>query len=251
MKNCTPGKPGVVCKHLILVYLKVLRLGMDDPVLPQKGLLQSELARSFARLPGGGGEEEERASQGVLANAAARAAYAAQTGGCGGKGGEEEEEEEGREGGKKEELDLAGEEECPVCLEEFDTRKPEEVVVCYTCHKPTHTVCFRTWNLVKIAEGQPSSCVWCRAPWVDPAVAGRSPAGKGGGGEGGGEVLVKGIAVKDTGYLNVAGLTGQRKTRDESTYNEWGKRKRREHEFGRMIGRKIERRQKTKTTVSD
>jgi len=67
---------------------------------------------------------------------------------------------------------------------------------------------------------------------VDPAVAGRSPAGKGGGGGGGGEVLVKGIAVKDAGYLNVAGLTGQRKTRDESTYNEWGKRKRKrkEHE---------------------
>jgi len=155
MKNCTPGKPGVVCKHLILMYL--LRLGMDDPVLPQKGLLQTELARIFARLPGGGGEEE-RALQGVLANAAGRAAYAAQTGGGGGKGGEEEEEEEGREGGKKEELDLAGEEECPVCLEEFDTRKPE-MVVCYTCHKPTHTVCFRTWNGVKIAEGQPSSCV--------------------------------------------------------------------------------------------
>lgn len=211
-----------MCKHLILVYLKVLRLSMDDPVLPQKGLLQSELARIFARLPGGGREKEEKDLQDVLANAEARAAYAAQVG-----GGvhEEQEEKEGQEGGKKgqQALDLAGEDECPVCLEEFNTRKPEDVVICYTCHKPIHVLCHRTWNGVKIAEGGPRSCVWCRAPWVDPAVAGAAAAkGKKGTSSARGEGLMQGLAVKDGGYMNVAALTGQQQERDVSTYNVWG-----------------------------
>lgn len=115
------------------------------------------------------------------------------------------------EGGAEKGIDVGIQSKWPEKWEEFNTRKPEEVVICFTCHKPTHTLCFWTWNGVKIAEGQPSSCVWCRAAWVDPALA----KGVGGGGGGREEGLVKGIAVKDAGYLNVAGLTGQRKTGSE------------------------------------
>ena len=150
-------------------------------MLYQKGLLQSELREAFSRLPKQD-EAEASALRTVLASSAARAAYTKQVGG----GGEEEEEEEETE---EVALGLAGEDECPVCLEEFNTQRPEAVAICVTCQKPTHTECMRTWNRLKMQEGLPKSCVWCRSPWVETAAA--SPGAKAG---------VAGVKVSPSGY---------------------------------------------------
>lgn len=89
----------------------------------------------------------------IMANAETREAYLAQLNGGLKEGEKGEKGEEGEEdqkegagaaaaGGGVVDL-LAGETDCPVCLDEFGN---ESIVNCVTCRKPTHQNCFNIWN---------------------------------------------------------------------------------------------------------
>lgn len=79
-------------------------------------------------------------------------------------------------------------------------------MVCAECRRPVHKDCFEQWKRSKAQEGEPVTCVYCRADWAKQQEA-KLPK-------------IAGVESPE-GYVNLGQLQGQRKTRDESTYAEW------------------------------
>ena len=177
---------GHICKHLLWVYLRVLGVQRDDPVLCQVALLQSELAKMLAT--------PTRAQRAELAVAAVREAYLAAT------GGERGTEELAPPPVTRQPLRSAdgdGDEPvtCPVCFDPLEdpadvaslagvdvgtrasgtTREPTgpgaKVWWCRGgCGGNVHSACMRRWI---DRSGMAPACPLCRATWVpqDDATA--------------------------------------------------------------------------------
>jgi hypothetical protein len=169
-----PGTPGSrVCKHLLWLYMRVLGVPRDDPLLCQTALTQKELARLLAAP-----SAAQRAS---LAARAAREAYARAN--------------ERHEDSLEENLDLSlhapvsvprkspKEETCPVCFDDvvdaadaaagMDPTCASKVWWCVDgCGSNVHASCMRRWieksNAVSVGDGFGgfgATCPLCRAGW--------------------------------------------------------------------------------------
>ena len=172
-----PGTPGSrVCKHLLWLYMRVLGVPRDDPLLCQTALTQKELARLLAAP-----SAAQRAS---LAARAAREAYA-------------------RANDRHEDLDLSlhppvpvisrknpNEETCPVCFDDvvdaadaaagMDPTCASKVWWCVNgCGSNVHASCMRRWiektDAVSSGDGFGgfgATCPLCRAGWTDQEPGG-------------------------------------------------------------------------------
>lgn len=197
--SCPDFIKGNLCKHVLFVMLKVLRVGQRDPVLVQKGLLQEELFRIFQEAP--------RNVRGALADEFTRSAYQAATGDDVGAG-EAEAKKEAEKGVTQKSLD---DEDCAICYEEF--KAGEAVVWCRSsCGKNVHTACFQMWAATAREKGTQITCVYCRAPWSSgqPKAKKRSRSS------------ADAAHVEHTGYgtyVNLADEAGLPSERDTSTYH--------------------------------
>jgi len=173
---------GDCCKHILLVYLKVLRCGASSPYIYQKALLSSEVKEIFQNAP--------PVLIGVLANDAVRLRYCELTGKK--FEGNSSSEEKGKQ------RELAG--DCPVCMEEFDESQRAKVDFCRECGNNIHKDCFANWKRGCKNQGNPVTCVYCRAAWP---VTGNS----------------KGRIKKRGRYHNLGELQGISAQRDTSSYS--------------------------------
>lgn len=134
--SCPDNARDKLCKHILFVFLRVLRVPSSNPVIWQKALLTSELREIFAAAPSVLVHSE------TLASAAVRSTYSQVS------------------GAKNESLpdadatiqrkEVAG--PCPICFEDMvepesggasGKRPAEETVWCRaTCGQSVHTSCF-------------------------------------------------------------------------------------------------------------
>ena len=135
--NCPDyGRKGnTSCKHVLFVFLRVLRVPSTNPVVWQAALLKQELVEIFAAAPSVG--------TGPLASAAVRSTFARVN------------------GASADDCPLAGAAAeiqrrpvsgpCPICFEEMIENEEgkceaEETVWCHaTCGLSVHATCFRQW----------------------------------------------------------------------------------------------------------
>lgn len=137
------GTPGHgPCKHLIFVFIRVLKLKEDDPIWWQAGLLPEEVSEAL--------RSATRTTPDVLADDAVRRQYRAanvpQSSGS---------------AGTSNRKPIEG--DCPICYEnlgEGDVVRPDDVTTfCEVCGNNFHKTCVQNWTR---AKGQ-SSCPLCRA----------------------------------------------------------------------------------------
>ncbi|KAL7424068.1 hypothetical protein Q5752_001653 [Cryptotrichosporon argae] len=177
------------CKHIIFVFLKVLKLPMSNKAWFQAALLTDELRAVFAAAP-------PTPCASVSVSGQVRTEYLRATG--------VEVEEKAEVVGKR--IESVGD-DCPVCYEEMSEVDNKSGKLVYDesvagCGKALHAECFNMWAATANRKGDAVTCVWCRAPWP---VAGASNGG----------------AKKSkfaSGYLNMADVAGISRTRDTSSY---------------------------------
>ncbi|KAH9070539.1 hypothetical protein Ae201684P_002896 [Aphanomyces euteiches] len=145
--TCPDFLRGNLCKHILFVYLKCLRVNASSPLVFQKALLTSELRVIF--------ESASRVDPRVVANHQVIAHYKAAM------NGESLEQEEVR----VEQKSLEGT-DCPICFEDLADGRP--VVWCKAqCGNNIHNECFDQWKKSKLQSGGQLTCVYCRSPWGD------------------------------------------------------------------------------------
>ncbi|ORZ21364.1 hypothetical protein BCR42DRAFT_407403 [Absidia repens] len=87
--------------------------------------------------------------------------------------------------------------DCPVCCDEFDDTKIQDILFCRVCGNNIHAECFEMWKKTKLAN---ITCVYCRSPWEEPV-----------------EVINK-LKIGNEGYINLRQELGLPEKRDTSTY---------------------------------
>ncbi|SNX83390.1 uncharacterized protein MEPE_02097 [Melanopsichium pennsylvanicum] len=150
-----------VCKHLLFVYIKVLRLGSHMPVYNKVRLSNDEVEKVFEEAL------DDPVAQ-VMAKPELRNAWEKAVGY---KSDDYEpttsssaSNEELIPGGKRlipEEGDV-----CGVCYEDLEAGSAEGLEFCLeSCGRPIHTDCLETWFNTR---GFAQTCIWCRARWRNP-----------------------------------------------------------------------------------
>ena len=142
-----------VCKHLLFVYIKVLRLPSHLPVYANIRLSEGQVQQVF----------DEALNDPVahaLANPELRDAWKKAVGYTSdGESGPSE-----APVGKRlipDEGDV-----CGVCYEDLEPGSVEGLEFCLeSCGRPIHTDCLETWFKTR---GFARTCIWCRAKWHDP-----------------------------------------------------------------------------------
>lgn len=110
--------------------------------------------------------------------------------------------------------------DCPICYDGMHGVNEKSLVFCEDCGNALHKECFQQCQsrlvFVRVFEflilftgqansaknGQPLTCVWCRARWISPAAAAGTK---------------NGAQRTNEGYLNLAGVSGVSPVRDTSS----------------------------------
>lgn len=189
--SCPDFGKGNLCKHILFVMIRVLKQARHCEYIWQRALLSTELREIFANAP-----VLANLGSSVRANANVRKSYNKLMG----IEGDEEGETESSKGKQK---PLEGN-ECPICLEDFESSDKNKVVFCKgQCGNNIHGVC---WEQYKTTISGTPPCVFCRADWVEDQPQCKGKVSK---------------ARKNEGYLNFGNQSGQSSHRDQSSYSSW------------------------------
>jgi len=170
------------CKHILFIYLKVLKLKRKELVY-QTALLAEELKEIFAEAP-------QDPSSNVIADKQVQEKYQEIING-----------KTPSEIPQVTQKQIEPDDTCPVC---YDSMSINEVLVyCkVSCGKSLHADCFKEWARAK--NGKPT-CVYCRAEWLGEVSNKKINA-----------------PLMNEGYLNLAQYQHDViKERDTSSYAEW------------------------------
>ncbi|KAE8537988.1 hypothetical protein D1P53_006055 [Cryptococcus gattii VGV] len=189
------------CKHIIFVFLKVLKVPEHSSVWYQKGLTPAEVQWVFQQAP-------PAPSGSVAVHSSVRNAYLHATGILPEQATSTSDDNE-QFSGKR--IEAIGE-DCPICYEEMTQQDDVNKKLVYDdslggCGRPSHAECFKMWAATAKKNGQRVTCVWCRNEWPTGTTGGK---GKG---------KMKEPSYDSMGYLNMASIAGLRRTRDTSTYH--------------------------------
>mmetsp|Transcript_39802 Transcript_39802/g.65162 ORF Transcript_39802/g.65162 Transcript_39802/m.65162 type:complete len:479 (+) Transcript_39802:186-1622(+) len=206
--TCPDFAKGNLCKHVLFVLLKVLRVDSSSEYVYQKALLSTELAEIFAAAP------RTLFSSSVLANAAVRSKYKQSVG--------EDDEDVGEGEGEEEEEEATVERkplegDCPVCMDEIDGS--EATTYCRArCGNNVHVECFNEWKGNALRAAQPVLCMFCRCEWQYEAGQREAKSVRH-------DHVVHRTDVhqnSNEGYLNLADEQGMSMRRDTSSYHRNG-----------------------------
>ena len=187
--NCPDCSRGHLCKHILFVFLRVLRVPSHSPLIYQKALLQSELQEIFSKTAETANADKVRDE----VAAAYKKAFSGEN-----VSGEVASQGDDSQG---ESAIAADDHECPICFESIVGSK-EAVERCSTCRKSIHKECLLKWL------ARTPSCCFCRSPWTVQDVVRREL----------GKAAVAGVAVSREGFINLGGMQGMPRVRDTSTY---------------------------------
>lgn len=184
-----------LCKHILFVQLKVLRIDSRSELVYQDALLQSELAEIFGNAPA--------APSDVQAKAEVVTAYKNLTAGESSSSSSEPTESAEASAPVN---DKVPEGDCPVCFE--DLPNGEALDSCKTCKNFIHVDCLKMWL------GRSQTCCYCRNDWHSFSEK-EKPA-------------PKKSQSNYEGYTNLAAIQGMSTKRDTSTYRKAAPRRRRD-----------------------
>ena len=194
--DCPDGRRGNICKHLIFVFVRVLGLPQDSPLVRQRGLLPTEVA---AALRHRSQRAQQRAATGRYgASDAVRRTLSASAGADADDDDDVAEEPLAR----RDSVD----DDCSICFEVLGPAT--QTTLCGSCRNSFHAACLA--QLAKHHRGAPP-CPMCREPIAaQPAAAGKKR-----------ERASGGMAGHEEGYANVRALQpGALTRRDASSYHE-------------------------------
>jgi len=147
--TCPDYKNGNSCKHILFVFLKVLRLPSNSNLIYQKALLNSELISIYEHSP-------KDPTISVMASLDARQKYAQLSG------------EKLIDVDKKDKVAQKKQvngEDCPICYEPMHAHEP--LVYCKSsCGNVLHKNCFELWSTQLQHMRKVVTCVYCRADWM-------------------------------------------------------------------------------------
>ncbi|KAJ7874897.1 hypothetical protein B0H13DRAFT_1632922 [Mycena leptocephala] len=186
--DCPDAQKGNHCKHILFIYLKVLQVTQASGVWYQKALLTSELETIFSNAP---------LAPNALAHPRIREAYARATGKS-----QAPSTPEASTGPKKR---VPGEDDdCPICYDNMHGAAEGSLTFCEECGNAVHGECFAQWKQTSAKQGTKLTCIYCRAVWPSPAVAGGARG--------------SGARTTSGGYINISNVAGVSPQRDTTTY---------------------------------
>ncbi|KAG0734979.1 hypothetical protein G6F57_014674 [Rhizopus arrhizus] len=138
------------CKHILMVLLKVYCLPFDSPLYRSLSTKKDERihARSFCQQVDPSVLVPEEARERIM-----KLMYGSS------------EEIAALSEAQRRPLDTS---DCPVCFEEFEEEKINEIDYCKTCGNNIHKECFTMWASSK---GSDVTCVYCRSKWIFPDLS--------------------------------------------------------------------------------
>jgi hypothetical protein len=142
--SCPDFGRGYLCKHILFVFLKVLKVKETSNKIYQKALLQSELLDIFSRAP--------QTTASVSANTEVIAAYHKTVLGANCEASAVDVQD------TTDDSKPSG--DCAICFESMET-KQEAVQKCSVCRNYLHKDCLMKWL------SKASTCVYCRSEWPD------------------------------------------------------------------------------------
>eukprot|EP01038_Epipyxis_sp_PR26KG_P004194 gene4194-5965_t len=186
--NCPDCARGHLCKHIIFVMIKVLKLPSTSPLVFQNALLQSELQEIFVQYDTRKSQNNS-SDNGVLARKEVIDMYSKISSSVNSTS-----DNNSNSADKLEEINFGLDVDCPIC---FDCMKDsvEPLEKCDTCHKYVHQDCIRRW-----IERSPS-CVYCRGDWRKESLHSND--------------------IGTGGYVNMAALQGISQTRPPPSYGRY------------------------------
>lgn len=134
--TCPDAAKGNVCKHVLFVMLRVLRVDPSSPLIYQQALLSHERTEVFALAPHPVADS--------LACASVQRAYAAAV-------------DSSKVAPGALEHRGSAEDSCSICFEAFGK---EQLQICQSCSNAVHEECFVRWTRVR---GGVRTCPLCRA----------------------------------------------------------------------------------------
>eukprot|EP01025_Chloroclados_australasicus_P059264 TRINITY_DN7484_c1_g1_i5.p1 TRINITY_DN7484_c1_g1~~TRINITY_DN7484_c1_g1_i5.p1 ORF type:complete len:309 (+),score=31.97 TRINITY_DN7484_c1_g1_i5:177-1103(+) len=146
--TCPDHEKGNICKHILFVLMRVMKMNKDNSIVWQKSYLTDEIFEIFSK----GGNLDSTVASDVQAPQSVVNAFAATV------RGEQPEEQSDEKKGRR-----AVEGDCPICFDEL-VEGAEELVWCKTCGNNIHQGCFERWRQQKMGA---ATCVFCRAVWQD------------------------------------------------------------------------------------
>ncbi|CEO95721.1 hypothetical protein PBRA_004434, partial [Plasmodiophora brassicae] len=152
--TCPDALKGNLCKHILFVKLKVLRIDPSSELIYAKQLTDDELRFAFSNAC---------PDPSAVASRHVRKKFKAVMSGT------VEDEPRGRRLPTNDDC-------CPICYECMSTN--EDLVYCPSgCHRPIHALCFGQWRSACINRGNPVTCVYCRTGWASARPANVGPEG--------------------------------------------------------------------------
>lgn len=140
-----------LCKHVLFIWLRVLRCSSDDPRIWQEALLSMELKAAVEPLFG-----RKACQLSSMATEKVRQAYARATGST-----QEPETAEVPERYQCKRQEIEGE-DCPICFEAMELGEEGQSLLtfCCACGNNFHKDCIQRWQ--RASSGH---CPLCRQPW--------------------------------------------------------------------------------------
>jgi hypothetical protein len=196
--TCPDHAKGNLCKHILFVMLKVIKLPRTSNLIYQEAFLTAELVDIFASM-------SNRIA--VLAPQVVRTEYARLTGST------DDEIDRGMGDWSVKQKPLGDADDCAIC---FDTMSAsDEITFCKgACGMNFHADCIQRWTKQLLSSRQPVTCPACRQEWVhnnDSESLSTSSMS-----------MSASVDSAAEGYANLAHISGHSLDRDTSTYSEQG-----------------------------
>jgi len=147
--TCPDYAKGHLCKHIIFVLHRVLKVNRNSPLLYQQALLTNELNEIFTKA------DEQNNDLSILAEQPIREAYHAKTG----------DPDVILTAKNVEQKPITNDDECPICYESMLNEK-DNIIFCSTsCGNNIHKNCFEKWRQAKLSMSESVTCPFCRIEW--------------------------------------------------------------------------------------
>jgi Ring finger domain/SWIM zinc finger len=201
--TCPDHAKGNLCKHILFVLLKVMRVPSTSPLIYQQAWIRSELEEMMEGM-----RIRFQQVSGVMANAAVQKSYKTMKGVDMDAPSQNDAEEDKKVCARDEE------EDCPIC---FDPLSSSASTRCSShCGTSFHQTCVQQW---KKQQCRTPTCPICRGSWAEGMDFNGSASWQ-----------------SNKVYINLGGLQGQPPDRDTSTYHprwdgdhSYGTKRRRRH----------------------
>lgn len=152
--TCPDYGKGNLCKHIIFVLHRVLKVSRHSPLIYQQALLTNELNEIFSKADG------QNNDLSILAEQPIRDAYHATTG--------DPNVILTMTANVKptiEQKPITDDDECPICFESMFNEKNNIIFCSRSCGNNIHKNCFEKWRQAKLSMRESVTCPFCRIEW--------------------------------------------------------------------------------------